>query len=387
MSVSEEFPIKVQKEVIESAIEGAKEWLLSRQDLDVNSKRYGAFHGEFIWHDGEAIRALLRVYKRKKETVLLERARLAADFILSLQFTDPANRRYYGSYETPAYTPRKQIAPSDIYELIPGIMEIYQETKEKKYLDSARLAGDWLLSHATCGRKGIMGQIFDAEKWEPIAPLPVHDEAGFLLLYEQTGDQKYLEVFQDQIDVLITHQDLLGTWWSHGWHWEKDFPSAGRTQYWLTYPILAHYRRFEENFVLPALVRSCDRLLRLQLWNGVIPAFQMTDGSSMTPFARIKGQGPFPPFREESNVDGTATAMATILWLGMYEITKDRNYYLASLRAMKWILDHQITHGPNKGAFLHSYKYEDNQWKEYLRDLSSIYGIMALEEYLSKRWE
>ncbi|MGC8977510.1 MAG: hypothetical protein ACP5OB_07840 [Candidatus Ratteibacteria bacterium] len=70
-----------RKKVI-NAIEKAKKWVYSLQ------KKNGSFHGEFIWHDGEAIRALISIYRRTKEKELIERAKKCGDFIISLQYLD-----------------------------------------------------------------------------------------------------------------------------------------------------------------------------------------------------------------------------------------------------------------------------------------------------------
>lgn len=355
----------------EKAIDLAIEWTLRCQKMDEKEKNYGAFHYDFIWHDAEAIRALLSTYRRTKNKELLRRAKLAGDLLCRLQYKDNPKDKLYGSLETPAYTPQKRIAPSDIFEAIPGIVELYRETRDSKYLDCARLAGDWLIKHAVCG-KGMMGQVFDAEKWESICPLPIHDEATFLLLFQETKDEKYLKTFNDQVDILLRKQDTLGTWYCHGYQWDFDVPSSGRSQYWFTYPLLAAYQAFKKGECLVACIRSCDRLLRLQMWDGSIPGLLGTDGR------------PFDVPTCEGN-DGTATAMAVILWLNLYRILKQQSYLEASLRAIDFMLRSQYRDPEEKdkfGAFYHSKIYREGKWKDYVKDTGTFYGIMALEEYI-----
>lgn len=110
--------------------------------MDKKKKNYGAFHYDFIWHDAEAIRALLSTYRRTKDKELLRRAKLAGNFLCRLQYKYNPDDRLYGSLETPVCTPQRRIAPSDIFEAIPGIVELYRETHDEKYLDCARLAGE-----------------------------------------------------------------------------------------------------------------------------------------------------------------------------------------------------------------------------------------------------
>ncbi|MCM8806913.1 MAG: hypothetical protein NC926_03000 [Candidatus Omnitrophica bacterium] len=348
----------IKKEEIINAIEKAKKWVLNLQ------KENGCFHGDFIWHDGEGIRALLSIYRRTKEHILIERAKRCADFILSLQYLDK-NSPLYGAYETPAYTSKNQIAPSDIFECLSGIIEIYKETKEEKYLKSAKLAADWIIKNLHS--PGVIGQLFDIEKWEHINPLPIHDDASFLMLYEETKEEKYLKVFKDQIDYLIKNQDLEGNWYCGHYYFKEIKPSSGRTLYWFTYPILMAYKFLREKYLIPPLIRAVDRILRLQLWDGSIPAGIETDGSW-----RLENR--------EGN-DGTATAMCAIILLETYLLFNEKRYLESGLRCLRFILDNQL----QDGQFYHSKLFKDNKWVPFQRDISTFFGIIALENYLKKR--
>ena len=348
-------------------------WMFKQQQMSKKGKKgYGAFHGAFIWHDAEAIRALLKTYDRKKSPRLLERARMAGDFLCRIQYKNKRNKRLYGLIETIVYTRLKKIAPSDVFEALPGIVELYQCTKEKKYLDCAKLAGDWLIEHATCDRKGAMGQLFDAKKWESINPLPIHDEAGFLLLFQETNDNKYLEVFMDQIEILREKQDLFGQFWN------TNHPSQGRAQYWFTYPVLMAYKVFKKSSLLPVIIRSCDRFLRLQQWDGSLSCYINSDGTSDSRYDCI---------------DGAAIAMSAILWIELYKIVEDKRYLNAFLKAVDFIMNNQYTNKIDRkiknnlsisryGAFFHTRYLKEGKWEDSVRDLATFYGIMALEELL-----
>ena len=348
--------IEIEKEQVINAIEKAIKWVLSIQ------KENGSFHGDFIWHDGEAIRALIYTYRRTKDEKLLSSAKKAGDFLLSLQNLDK-NSKLYGTYETPAYTPRNQIAPSDIYEAFSGIIELYKETKQEKYLKSVCLAADWIIKNQYS--PGVIGQVFDIGKWEHLNPLPIHDDASFLMLYEITKDEKYLKVFKDQINFIVENQNLLGEWYCGHYYFKEARPSSGRTLYWLTYPILMAYKFLKEDYLIPPLIRSIDRIVRLQLWDGSIPAGIATDGSWTG--------------KDEGN-DGTATAMCAMILLECSILFKEKRYLNSGLKAIKFILDNQLP----DGEFYHSRLFRENKWQPFQRDISTFFGIIALEKYLTK---
>ncbi|MCM8804354.1 MAG: hypothetical protein NC833_03765 [Candidatus Omnitrophica bacterium] len=346
----------IEKEEILNGIDRGINWVLNIQ------KENGCFHGDFIWHDGQAIRSLIYTYRRKKDEKLLNSAKKCGDFILSLQNLDK-NSKLYGTYETPAYTSRKQIAPSDIYETLSGIIELYKETNETKYIESAKLAADWIIKNLHS--PGVIGQVFDIEKWEHLNPLPIHDDASFLMLYKETKEEKYLNTFIDQIKVIIEKQDINGNWFFPHYFYKEVRPVSGRSLYWLNYPLLEAYKFFRYNYIIPPLIRGIDNILRNQLWDGSIRAGINTDGT-------------FYGFGICEGNDGTATSMCSIILLDAYLLFYDEKYLTCAKRALRFILDNQR----EDGQFYHSKIFKDNKWQPFQRDISTYFGIIALEKYI-----
>ncbi|MGC8977511.1 MAG: hypothetical protein ACP5OB_07845 [Candidatus Ratteibacteria bacterium] len=185
------------------------------------------------------------------------------------------------------------------------------------------------------------------------------------MLYEETKEEKYLNVFNDQVNFLIENQNLFGEWYCGHYYFKETKPSSGRTLYWLTYPILMAYKKFRKNNLIPSLIRAMDRIVRLQLWDGSIPAGINTDGS-YGGFGICEGN------------DGTATAMCFIILIDGYSLFKEKRYLESAKRALRFIIDNQ----KEDGQFYHSMIFKDNKWQPFQRDISTFFGIIALEKYL-----
>ena len=348
--------MEIEKGRIIEAIERAKEWVFSIQ------KENGSFHGDFIWHDGEAIRALISIYRRTKEKDLIERAKKCGDFILSLQYLDEKSP-LFGAYETPAYTSKKQIAPSDIFESLSGIIELYEETKERKYIESAKLAGDWIIKNLYS--PGVIGQVLDIEKWEHLNPLPIHDDASFLMLYRQTSEEKYLNTFFDQIKYIVENQDLNGNWYSSHYFYKEIKPLSGRGLYWFGYPLIEAYKFFKYKWLIPPAVRVLDKILKSQLYDGSIISGIKTDGTYDG-----KSEG----------IDGTATGMCLIILIDGYLLFEDERYLNGAKKCLNFITENQLS----DGQFYHSKLFKNNKWEIFQRDISTFFGIIALEKFFKE---
>jgi len=348
--------MEIEKERIIESIERAKNWVLSIQ------KENGSFHGYFIWHDGEAIRAMISIYRRTKERELIERAKRCGDFILSLQYLDK-NSPLFGAYETPVYTAKNQIAPSDIYECLSGIIELYSETKEEKYIKSAKLAADWIIKNLYS--PGVIGQLFDIEKCEHLNPLPIHDDASFLMLYKETGEKKYLNAFIDQVKYIVENQDLNGNLYLSHYFYKEIKPISGRSIYWLGYPVIEAYKFFKYKWLIPPVIRFLDKILKSQLYDGSIIGDIKTDGT----YGGI-GEG----------IDGTATAMCLIILIDGYLLFENERYLKGAMKCLNFILENQLP----DGQFYHSKLFKNNKWEIFQRDISTFFGIIALEKFLKE---
>ncbi|MES4787258.1 MAG: hypothetical protein C4294_17195 [Nitrospiraceae bacterium] len=130
-------------------------------DLNENSKAYGGFYGlvDVNKNDGEpfifseitayAVRILLKLYSWTKEERYRDIAILAGNWLLTAQYRgDEANAR--GAFYDKFYTQRG--AFDDAFYVYPNatcigaLVDLYELTKESKYLDAAKSCLKWLLT-------------------------------------------------------------------------------------------------------------------------------------------------------------------------------------------------------------------------------------------------
>lgn len=146
-----------RKADVQEVIKSAKNWLLNSgiQNLDRNSSAYGSFNA---WYDelnqthsfafseitGYSISALLYLNSLSPDSVLLDRARLAADWLLSTAW----DSKYGGlqcRYDHSRGTFNNRVCSFDAGMCLTGLANLYRETRDDKYLEGAIKLGDWLV--------------------------------------------------------------------------------------------------------------------------------------------------------------------------------------------------------------------------------------------------
>lgn len=146
----------LDKELILQKIRQGKKYLLSM----VNKKEYGAYKYYFVLSDSFEHRlhtlytsslmyTLLKLYDFDKDELLLDYVFNSAKFILSMQNRDEGSIGYgafYYSYYLNSKEREKRFVVGTTSKTIFTLLELYNYTKDPKYLVSARLAADWLVT-------------------------------------------------------------------------------------------------------------------------------------------------------------------------------------------------------------------------------------------------
>lgn len=148
------------KNLIEEKIEQGKEFLLRMEDEEKHGfhKYYYALKDEFeerlhTVYSASIIYTLLKIYDFDGDQRILEKVPEWGEFLLSMQSQEGKTKgafhySYYLDYNPPATQDIKEqkfvvgTAALSIFTLL----DLYQRTREVKYLESAKLAGDWLLT-------------------------------------------------------------------------------------------------------------------------------------------------------------------------------------------------------------------------------------------------
>ncbi|HVK71030.1 MAG TPA: glycoside hydrolase family 76 protein [Polyangium sp.] len=92
---------------------------------------------------------LLKLHAMKKDKSLLEQTKSAAEFLLSMQSRDERDHTAGGFFYTldlKRGKPERKLVVGTASKTIFTLLELHALTKEAKYMDAARKAGDWLIS-------------------------------------------------------------------------------------------------------------------------------------------------------------------------------------------------------------------------------------------------
>lgn len=199
---------------VSNVIESAKRWLLESgiQNLDRNSPTYGSFNA---WYDerrkahsfafseitGYGITTLLYLHSLRSDNMLINRAKLAADWLLSKAWYP----RFGGlqcryDHRTGAFNNR--VCSFDAGVCLTGLANLYRKTGETEYLEGAIKLGDWLVRYVQREDGSFYARIDtragtfidDSAKWSSQSG-SYHSKIsiGLLNLFDLTRDVAYKE--------------------------------------------------------------------------------------------------------------------------------------------------------------------------------------------------
>ena len=135
------------EEIFKQAL-NSSEFILFMQDNNKESRSYGAFHYSFFLENKEretqfvvgtaskTIFTLLELYKRTNDDKYLNSAKLAADWLLTMQDANGEMKSYIKYSDGKWFSSAKQ---SYLYngQVLSALSRIYKITEEKKYYDAA----------------------------------------------------------------------------------------------------------------------------------------------------------------------------------------------------------------------------------------------------------
>ena len=380
-------PTQLNLGSLEMASRMAAEWLMNvAQITEGDSPNMGAvwteyhfFDREFllrpyVWHHAKVAEALLRIYERTGEPAYRKSAILAGEYLLRIQVKEG---EHAGALWQPWLTGKERLYVDMNYQCIPALLHLSHTIGHTKYLESAVRVADWFINTAYQGNGVHTGEYFPSRNYLAGFRTHILDEGAFLMLYEVTNKEAYRQVFQEQVDALVAAAEHRGTFSCrtnpHMQFWPilEMRKISSRGQYWHIAPILAAYLKWPEDRYLSVLESSARLMIDWQsqkgfLWNAYEP-----DGRPA----------------EIERADGGSTAMFVIIWLNLYDVTQDETYLEAAERALNWMLEAQYKTPADKdtfGAFFQEMGYHKGRWLDYLRDISSSFGIIACEGYIER---
>ncbi|MGD9897741.1 MAG: glycoside hydrolase family 88 protein [Calditrichaceae bacterium] len=187
-------------------------WLCRAQDAAKNGGVSSAFHLYHGWLSpypettGYIIETLLDYHQIRKEEGIAVRARKMADWLLEIQFDDGAFPEMF----------LKKKMVFDTGQIIFGMIKIYEFTNDKKYLDSAVKAADWLIKTQDSDgawRNGAYNEI----------PHTYYSRVAWSLLkvHQHVSDNKYPEANRKNVEWALSNQQDNG-WFKNAAFTLKD---------------------------------------------------------------------------------------------------------------------------------------------------------------------
>jgi hypothetical protein len=318
-----------------------------------------------MWHTGQAIKALVMAGKVLEDDQYLAPARVSAEFIGMERSTDRRSRNFGMLY---AYEYKAdEVNTAGVLESLDGLFALAEATGDRKYSDWALDAAFWAARNAYHA-DGLFRDAFDLKTAQFVAPpwgrdksgRPLVDDAVLLKAYRLTKNALCRKLFFAAADRLLKEEETLGHWNNYP-PGTKSAYGHPRQAYWWGYPMIAAYHESGDRRYLECARRVGDWYLHLTR--------DETD-----PF--------HGSLRASAGLETSGMACAAILWLELYEETKDERWIAAARRAMRYCLAMQFreVQDPSlKGALLEQVLPPNGSDRSpyFVRDIATTFFIQA----------
>jgi len=196
------------KDILREKINQGKEFLLSIENPQEHGfyKYYHVLEEEKLEprlhtvYSASIIYTLLYVYEFDKDERILEKLSDWADFLLKMQNRNKDDK-YYGAFSYSYYLDtrekeKKYVIGTSALSIF-TLLRLYEYTGEEKYLDSAKLAGDWLLTMQNDdGTMNPYVRYRDGRWYHGTKESFLYEGqtlSSLSKLYQATGEKKYYE--------------------------------------------------------------------------------------------------------------------------------------------------------------------------------------------------
>jgi len=363
----------LDKQLMLEKIEQGKEFLFRAMDEDEHGfyKRYDTENNYFgsrlhTVYTASIVFTLLKIYDFDHDERILAGIPGWADFLLSMQSNDEETYgAFHYSYYPSSGTKEKSFPVGTTALSIFTLLDLYQRTDDSRYLESAKLGGDWL---TTMQRPdGVMY----AYKNEASGGEWAYGENESLLyngqvlsalsrLYITSGETRYYDVAERIAQHFSARVEKEGCFLGDDYRWANPISSA-----WVAMSLLDFYRINQEDYYKDIILKCSAELLERQPKNISNPLYS---GSWYRAYS-TSGNG------------WLAEVMMT-----MYRFCQEQNtdgcdkYKEAIIRVIRWII--QNTYSEENTFFLREpekaiggifWNYEDR----YVRTDSLCHALNA----------
>jgi len=273
---------------IKESISLAEKWLLNSgiQNLDKNSITYGSFNA---WYDtlnkkfsfayseitGYGISALLFLNKIENKDIFVERAKLGVDWLMNKAFDDQGGVLCRYNLDENKFSDR--ICTFDNAMCLNALVNVYDLTKEEKYLEGAKKISSWLLKMQK-DDGSFFTRLFkengkleeNGSKWsEQSGCFHAKAAIGLLNLFKVTGDERYKEAARKICDYALGFQENDGRYVTD----TKDKSTFVHAHCYTLEGLIAAFSIFKDKKYLDSLVMGINWIIKNQMPNGGFPAY------------------------------------------------------------------------------------------------------------------
>ena len=332
----------LDKELILQKIEQGKEFLLRAVHEDEHGfyKKYDALNDDFgnrlhTVYSASIIYTLLKIYDFDKDVRILDGIPDWADFLLSMQSKDEET---YGAFHYSYYFKSKEKEPRFVVGTtalsIFTLLDLYNRTADAKYLESAKLGGDWLTTMQksdgwmkaykeykdgewVCGEKKSLlynGQVLSA----------------LSRLYKVTGEERYYDAAEKIAQCFTEKVEKEGCYLGDDYRSKNPISSA-----WVVMSLLDFYKINQDEYYKNIIFRCSSELLERQnqetdepLYYGTWDRAYSTSGNGWLAEVMVEVY----KFCQEQNMDGCdkykeAVIKAT-LWIIQNTYSEENTFLL-----------------------------------------------------------
>jgi hypothetical protein len=261
----------LDKELILQKVEQGKGFLLGAENKDEHGfyKKYSAINDDFgdrvhTVYSASIIYTLLRLYDFDGDERIIEGMPAWGDFLLSMQSKD---EKTYGAfhysyyYESGVKEPKFVVGTTALS--IFTLLDLYERTGDSRYLQSAELGGDWLLTMQK--DDGVMKPYmrYEGGRWlyGVNESLLYNGQVLSALsrLYGVTGEGKYYDAAQKIADHFTGRVENEGCYLGDDYRWQNPISSA-----WVIMSLLDFYKVNQDDYYKDMILRCGSELLERQ---------------------------------------------------------------------------------------------------------------------------
>lgn len=305
-------------------IKSTVDWILRAQKANNDGgvaalySLYNGWHESYSETTGYIIPTMFNYYDKTKDKQIKKSAIVMADWELTKQMQN-------GAFPGGAVDGKEFPIVFNTGQVIFGMARAYQETKNTKYKQAAVKAADWLVK--VQNKNGCWDRFDYLNK---IHTYNTRTAWALLKVHEITKNKVYLNAAKKNIDWALTQQ-LENGWFENNAFYETQEPLLHTLAYTLQGILEVGIYLNNEKYI-SSVEKSAYKLLGLQRKDGSLEGSFGRNWKSSVSWSCLTGN-----------------SQMAIVWLRLYNLTKNKEYLEAAKKINNYVKSTQDLKSRNKG--------------------------------------